>query len=62
VIAGDPSMQLITVESYVHVLIFLLVCLKNLNLLEIISYITNKGLKGYQLVKNMPVIQKPSNS
>ena len=28
-------MQLITVESYVHVLIFLLVCLKNLNLLEI---------------------------
>jgi len=55
-------MQLITVESYVHVLIFLLVCLKNLNLLEIISYITNKGLKGYQLVKNMPVIQKPSNS
>ena len=40
-------MQLITVESYVHVLIFLLVCLKNLNLLEIISYITNKGLKGF---------------
>ena len=43
-------MQPITVESYVHVLIFLLVCLKNLYLLEIYCYITNKGFKGLWVV------------
>ncbi len=32
---------------YVHVLIFLFVCLKNVVIIEIILFITNKGLERF---------------